>query len=348
MPAAGLLRIKSLNIGKGIIFYTFLELLVDMDFTAIFELAPFYLFSLVFPPLLILWQIVGKNESKVDWIVRFIFSASFIIWVYFLLPWAGINYYLRYFFPIMFLIASIYSFQKVWMIQLKTKLPINAKKLPLFKKLGIKDYFYYTCLLIMAVLFLLTVITCFRAQFYPVEAVQLEFPLKGGQYFFGEAGSNIALNSHHESKSQKYAYDLIKIDSLGFKGKGFFSSNLSDYYIFDETVYAPCSGIVFKTNNFSEDMPIMQRNEKEPGGNHVILDCSGTRVSLIHFKKGSLLVFEGELVTTGQPLGKIGNSGRTTEPHLHIHAENMLGEGIPIAFNGKTFVRNDIFNAEQK
>jgi len=154
-----------------------------MDFTAISEIAPFYLFSLVFPFLLILWQIAGKNESKVDWIVRFIFSASFFIWVYFLIPWALINYYLRYFFPIMFLIVSIYSFQKVWIIQLKTKPPIKAKKLPLSKKLRIKDYFYYACLLIMAVLFLLTAITCFKAQFYPVEAVQLEFPLKGGQYF---------------------------------------------------------------------------------------------------------------------------------------------------------------------
>jgi hypothetical protein len=333
---------------ESIIFYTFLELLVDMDFTLMIELAPFYLFSLVFPLLLILWQIVGKNESKVDWIVRFIFSASSIIWIYFLLPWAGLNYYLRYFFPIVFLIASIYSFQKVWRIQLKTKLPRNAKKLPLSKKLGIKDYLYYTCLLIMAVLFLLTAITCFNAQFYPLAAVQLEFPLKGGQYVFGEGGSNAALNSHHESKSQEYAYDIIKIDSLGFRGKGFFSSDLSDYYIFDEIVYAPCSGIVFETNNLSEDMPIMQQDEKDPGGNYVILDCSEARVTLIHFKKGSLLVSEGESVTTGQPLGKVGNSGRTTGPHLHIHAENRLGEGIPIAFNGKTFVRNDIFNAEQK
>jgi len=319
-----------------------------MDFTAILELAPFYLFSLVFPLLLIMWQIFGKNESKFDWIVRFIFSASSIIWIYFLLPWAGLNYYLRYIFPILFLIASIYSFRRAWKIQLKTSPKINAKKLPLFKKLGIKEYFYYACLLIMSVLFLLTAITCFRAQFYPVEAVQLEFPLKGGQYSFGEGGSNSALNSHYGSKSQRYAYDLMKIDSLGFRGKGFFSDNLSDYYIFGETVYAPCSGIVLNTTNSSEDMPIMQRNEREPGGNHVILECSGARVSLIHFEKGSLLVSEGELVTTGQPLGKIGNSGRTTEPHLHIHAENMLGEGIPIAFDGKTFVRNDVFNSEQK
>ncbi len=310
-----------------------------MDPSAIVELVPFYLFSLVFPLLIILWQIVGKNKSKFDWISRFIFSASFIIWIYFLISWAGINYYLRYIFPIMFLIASIYSFQKVWMIQLK-------KKLPLFKKLEIKDYFYYTCLLIMSVLFLLTVITCFMAPFYPVNAVQLEFPLKNGQYFFAEGGSNAALNSHNEVVAQKYAYDIIKIDSLGFSGRGFFSSNLSDYYIFNETVYAPCSGTVFKANDSSEDMPIMQRDENESHGNYVILECSGARVSMLHFKKGSILVSEGESVITGQPLGKVGNSGRTTGPHLHIQANNVQGESIPITFNGKTFIRNDIFDAQ--
>ncbi|MEM3555571.1 MAG: M23 family metallopeptidase [Candidatus Micrarchaeia archaeon] len=309
-----------------------------MNFTAAFELAQFYL-SLLLPLLLILWQIFGKNKSKFDWIVRFIFSASFFIWIYFLLPWAILNYYLRYIFPILFLIASIYSFQKLRITKSKT--------IPLFKKAGIKDYLYYGCLLVMAVLFLLTAITCFRAQFYPIEAVQLQFPFKGGQYFFSQAGSNTALNTH-TSKSQKYAYDIIKIDSFGFRGKGLLSDNLYDYYIFDEMVYAPCNGVVSKINNLSEDMPIMQRNEREPEGNYVILDCSGVSVHICHFKKGSLLVSEGELITTGQPLGRIGNSGRTTEPHLHIHAENMFGEAIPIAFNGKTFVRNDIFNAEEK
>ena len=165
-------------------FFMFLKQLVNMDSSAIFELVPFYLFSLVFPLLLILWQVAGKNKSKFDWIARFVFSASSFIWIYFLISWAGINYYLRYLFPMMFLIASIYSFQKVWMIRLKTKPQINAKKLPWFKKLGIQYYFYYVCLLIMSVLFLLTAITCFMAQFYPVGAVQLEFPLKGGAIFF--------------------------------------------------------------------------------------------------------------------------------------------------------------------
>jgi len=90
---------------------------------------------------------------------------------------------------------------------------------------------------------------------------------------------------------------------------------------------------------------VVKKSENESHGNYVTLDCQGARVSLLHFKKGSLLVSEGESVMAGQPLGKVGNSGRTTEPHLHIQADNALGEGIPIAFNGKTFMRNDILDS---
>jgi len=325
-----------------------------MDFTVLFEIVPFYLFALIVPIILVLWQIVGKNDSKFDWIIRFVFSGSTLLWLYLLLPWSQLNYYLRYIFPILFLIASIYSFQKAGMFRVgaekiltkakKSKLPENL--LSLFKKIKLKDYLYYAVLVIMSFLFLLTCITCFRAQFYPAPIAQLNFPFKGGEYVFVQAGSNVALNYHNPVKPQKYAYDILKLDSFGFRGKSVFSDNLSDFYIFDETVYAPCTGVVFQLNNFSEDMPIMQMNEREPSGNNVILDCNDARVSLVHFKKGSVLVSQGQIVLVGQPLGKIGNSGRTTEPHLHIQAENSLGEGIPIAFNGKTFVRNDILNVE--
>lgn len=58
-------------------------------------------------------------------------------------------------------------------------------------------------------------------------------------------------------------------------------------------------------------------------------------------KKGSIVVAEGEEVKTGQLLGKVGNSGNTSEPHLHIHAEKD-GKGIPITFNDRFLVRNNL------
>lgn len=315
-----------------------------MDLSVFGEIAPFYLFSVIAPIVIILWQLFGKNESKFDWIVRFVFGASFFLWVFFLLPWSQLNYYLRYIFPLIFLAASVYSFQKAWMIRIKGRSSAKRGKFPLFKKSKLRDYLYYAILLVISILFLMTCVTFFKAQFYPEGAVELEFPLRGGEYYFIQAGSNVALNSHYDYAPQRYAYDIVKLDSFGFRAKGFLSENLSDYYIYDEIVYAPCAGIVLSSNNSSKDMPFYQRNEVEPNGNNVVLGCGEAKISLIHFKKGSVLVSAGQLVTAGQPIGMIGNSGRTTEPHLHIHAENKNGEGIPIAFNGRTFVRNDILS----
>ncbi|TMZ49982.1 M23 family metallopeptidase, partial [Klebsiella pneumoniae] len=50
---------------------------------------------------------------------------------------------------------------------------------------------------------------------------------------------------------------------------------------------------------------------------------------------------EGDVVREGQLLGTVGNSGNTSEPHLHIHAEKD-GEGVPIRFGGRFLVRNNL------
>lgn len=83
-------------------------------------------------------------------------------------------------------------------------------------------------------------------------------------------------------------------------------------------------------------------------GNHVLLDCGGTEVLLAHLQRGSVLVAPGEPVTTGQRRGMVGNSGNTTEPHLHVSAQrrqagDALIGGVPVwvTVNGRHLVRND-------
>ena len=74
-----------------------------------------------------------------------------------------------------------------------------------------------------------------------------------------------------------------------------------------------------------------------------------TTSSLTAMKKNSLLVTSGASVRVGDPIGQVGNSGNTTEPHLHIHASQggtpdrlISGVGLPILFNEKFLVGNDI------
>lgn len=49
----------------------------------------------------------------------------------------------------------------------------------------------------------------------------------------------------------------------------------------------------------------------------------------------------GENLQKGQKIGLVGNSGNTTEPHLHMHAEKD-GVGVPIQFDGRFLVRNSL------
>jgi len=73
------------------------------------------------------------------------------------------------------------------------------------------------------------------------------------------------------------------------------------------------------------------------GGNHVILDLGNGRYAFYaHLQPGKIPVKAGDKVKRGQPVGLVGNSGNSTEPHLHFHisdANSPLGsDGLPYAF----------------
>jgi murein DD-endopeptidase MepM/ murein hydrolase activator NlpD len=70
------------------------------------------------------------------------------------------------------------------------------------------------------------------------------------------------------------------------------------------------------------------------GGNHVIIDIGGGYYAFYaHLRPGSIRVKVGDRVKRGQVVGLVGNSGNSTEPHLHFHvsdANSPLGsEGVP-------------------
>ncbi|MBT2422269.1 M23 family metallopeptidase [Streptomyces sp. ISL-22] len=80
-------------------------------------------------------------------------------------------------------------------------------------------------------------------------------------------------------------------------------------------------------------------------GNHVILDLGdGTYALYAHLRRGSLTVREGDRVTAGQPLARCGNSGNTTEPHLHFQLmdgpDPDTARGVPFTWRGIGVPRN--------
>jgi len=182
-----------------------------------------------------------------------------------------------------------------------------------------------------------------------VETVDLTFPLVDGDYYVFWGGSSPATNRHMKVldgkdhyRGQAYAHDIVELNRLGTRAAGLLPSKPSAYEIFGAKVAAPCKGRVVRAVGDRPDLNPPNRSDGPPAGNHVLLRCDGYEVLLAHLEQGSLEVAEGETVEIGHPLGLVGNSGNTTEPHLHVHAQRpaddgpwMSGDPIAVTFDGE-------------
>ncbi|MEU8786320.1 M23 family metallopeptidase [Streptomyces sp. NPDC048637] len=87
-------------------------------------------------------------------------------------------------------------------------------------------------------------------------------------------------------------------------------------------------------------------------GNHVILDLGdGTYALYAHLRRGSLTVRPGDRVRAGQPLGQCGDSGNSSEPHVHFQLMDGVGlktaRGVPFTWRGIGVPPNgELFDAE--
>jgi len=120
------------------------------------------------------------------------------------------------------------------------------------------------------------------------------------------------------------------------------------YYAFDKPYLAPADGEVLAVENGIEDnKPVGKMNEKNPLGNYVIIDHGNDEYSyLAHFKHKSIEVNEGDRVKQGDVLGRVGNSGNSSEPHIHFHVADSehpeRSKSIRINFDeGDSFIQGD-------
>jgi Peptidase family M23 len=189
--------------------------------------------------------------------------------------------------------------------------------------------------------------------------VNITMPLAQGSYLVAQGGSNKTLNEHYTTldetvpryaawRGQSKGLDIIRIDRLGLRASGLLPEDPAEYYTFNTPVLAPCDGTVVELLDGVRDMPVPQMDREHMLGNHAIIQCGDFFVVLAHFKESSLLVSKGQLTKAGEPLGRMGNSGNSAEPHLHIHAQRDLpaaapisGEPLALTIEGKFYVRNE-------
>jgi hypothetical protein len=150
-------------------------------------------------------------------------------------------------------------------------------------------------------------------------------------------GDSLDANYHAAHPDQRWAYDLTV--EPAFTG----SDRLEDYGRWGVPVLAPAGGRVVKARDgLPDERPgAVSNNFDAPSGNHVVIELpTGTYLEVAHLQRGSVSVKEGEHVEEGRPVGRCGNSGNTSEPHIHLHhqrqhpdfGEGVLIEGLPLYF----------------
>lgn len=191
---------------------------------------------------------------------------------------------------------------------------------------------------------------------FDAEAVNLEFPLRNGTYQVANGGNNALVNVHVQTlagerfrdyRGQSYAVDVVKAGAWGSR-TGLFPDGPEDFAIFGDPLHAPCAGTVVRARDGYPDRLPRGTPPETLEGNHVIVACGEVWVLLAHMQRGSVQVAEGERVAVGAVVGRVGNSGASDEPHLHIHAQTpgtaeapLGGSPIPMTFDGRHLVRND-------
>jgi len=207
------------------------------------------------------------------------------------------------------------------------------------------------CYGILLVFFGFSSVMAMVGYFHQEDPVQLRFPLKHGIYYVSHGGNSAMINYHYFDPQQKFALDFMELNVLGMRGWGLTPKTLNQFQIYRKTVYSPCTGRVLEVKDgIQENQPLLispQRLDQQnrmATGNHVVISCQKVRVTLAHMIPGSIQVKETEIVIRGEPIGRVGNSGNSSEPHLHIHAEKE-GKGIPIHFKGRFLTRNHLFFA---
>ena len=192
-----------------------------------------------------------------------------------------------------------------------------------------------------------------------MDPVVLDFPFRGRWLTQNSPARRIP--SHGTDLfGVTYAIDFVAVDERGRSAPRGWRSVLSVerpeiFRGFGVPILAPVSGTVVIAHDGEPDhvarrsqpalisyavsQPLRVRAGIEAiAGNHVViaLSATGPYVGLVHLRRGSVRVRPGQVVDIGEQLGACGNSGNSTEPHVHVQVTDSTrwstARGLPLAF----------------
>lgn len=142
--------------------------------------------------------------------------------------------------------------------------------------------------------------------------------------------------------TQRYAYDFLIMNESGKTYRGENPADVNAYECYGKAVLAPADGTVMEIGTNCEDGKIMlpgnmEATAKDIRGNYVLIKHAENEYGFIgHLQPQSICVKAGERVQAGQIIAKCGNTGNSSEPHVHFHVQDganfFTSAGISIMF----------------
>jgi hypothetical protein len=297
-------------------------------------------FQLAAPIGLIVWLAIGQQSSLLHYLTQAVSIGAFILFLFLSNRWDMVGYLLRYAIPASFAGVVVLGLIRHW-----------SKPNIRFATAG--DFLRLLFYVAVGAFFLVMTVQTVRSFVHRGSAIDLFFPLQGIEWYVGQGGSSFWLNSHYNVEAQSYALDVVALGAFGLRASGILPKRLEAYAVFDQPVRAPCGGRVVSVADGHPDLPPPKRDRINIAGNFVAIACNDidATVFLGHLRQGSVVPARNSVVARGEQIGRVGNSGNTTEPHLHIHAvrgvevelKRLLRDArpVPMRFQGRFLVRND-------
>lgn len=190
----------------------------------------------------------------------------------------------------------------------------------------------------------------------PLQAIAIASPLSGDGWFSASGCCDDASSPHRFSRlvvnGTRYVKpEIFAIDWLRLRGNRYFSGDgtrNNQYFNFGAEVSSVAEGtVVSLRDGMPEETPNQPpKNVKQPAdfvGNYVVVQIRpSVWATYAHLQTGSIKVRVGDQVKTGQPIGRLGNTGNSTAPHLHFQLadgpDNTTSNSLPFVIDRYRFV----------
>lgn len=163
-----------------------------------------------------------------------------------------------------------------------------------------------------------------------------------GTWYVTNGGITPKTSHSWDIVGQRFAYDFVMTDETlrRWRTNG---KHVEDYLCYNLPILAPADGEIVDVVEGVRDAPGVGTGwldvfTRHFPGNAVMIRHANEEYSfLAHLIPGSISVRVGQTVKQGQIIGYCGNSGHSTEPHLHFHVQDhpnfFQGAGLPVAFD---------------